>query len=173
MNKGLVVLVALLALLSSCKYKDTWETKTFNKEFSMEVPSFMKEEQLKEGAPFQYANRFRNLYVVVFSEKKDSVAGDFAQYCGANALRLKKALGNPLTSDSSDVTIGGYKGVKQEIFGIMGGEVKEKIFYTHITLDAPNGRYYQICSWTRGEDRKLKYKDVLDRITYSFTPVAK
>ena len=70
MNKFLGFLFLLLAF-SACKYNDTIDTVVVDNEFSMEVPSYLKvDDEVKPGAPFGYANRFRNIYTTVFFEDK-------------------------------------------------------------------------------------------------------
>jgi hypothetical protein len=36
-----------------------------------------------------------------------------------------------------------------------------------LLVEAPD-KYYQVCVWTRGEDRKLKYAKDIDALLYSF-----
>jgi hypothetical protein len=65
----------------------------------MLVPSFMKEDkEVRPGSPFQYANRYRNLYSTVFFDKKEAVGQTIEQfYPFANSNHQKcigKANGN-------------------------------------------------------------------------------
>jgi hypothetical protein len=162
-----IVVVALIAFAAtSCKYKEQWEQVNVNNEFTMEVPSWMeKTSELKEGAMFQYRNRFRSVYAIVVKEKADAVPQDFGAYVSANITVLKNVLTNPVLSDSSVVELDKLSGIRAEVYGNMG---EEKIFYTHYTLKGDKGFNYQICAWTRGEDRKLKYNNDINRIIASF-----
>jgi hypothetical protein len=147
---------------TSCKYSYKEETINVGNEFTMTVPDYLsKADNLKPNAPFQYSNRFRNMYVVVFSDKKDK---DFQTYYTEQINIIKKSLDKPMVNDSTIITIPGAKGVRTELAGRMQGEL---IYYSVLTLEAKD-KYYQDCIWTRGEDRKLKYGKDIDRILMSF-----
>jgi len=159
----LLTTIALSGLiLNSCKYKYKDELVTVGNQFSMTVPDYLsKDETLKPGAEFQYCNRFRNTYVVVFSTPKDR---PFEKFYTEQLSIIKKAVDKPLVTDSDVVTLGGAKGVHTEIAGSMSGEM---IYYSTLTLETGD-KYYQNCIWTRGEDRKLKYGKDLQKILFSF-----
>jgi len=162
----LVAFAFIVFTFSSCKYKEQWEQVNVSNEFTMEVPSWMeKTSELKEGAMFQYRNRFRSVYAIVVKEKADTLPQDFGAYVSANIAVLKNVLTNPVVSDSAVVELDKLSGIRAEVFGNMG---EEKIFYTHYTLKGNKGYNYQICAWTRGEDRKLKYNSDINRIISSF-----
>jgi hypothetical protein len=164
MNKYLyLTFIALSGLiLFSCKYSYKDVTVNAKNEFTMTVPDYLSPaEDLKPGADFQYSNRYRNTYVVVFSDKKDK---DFQSYYNKQISIIKKSLGKPMVNDSLPVQIPGAKGIHTEIAGTMQGEM---IYYSIQTLEAKD-KYYQECIWTRGEDRKLKYGKDLLRILQSF-----
>ena len=67
-------------------------------------------------------------------------------------------------SDSTEVTIGGLKGTRVEIFGKMSDE---PIYFSEVVLEGKN-RFYHLSIWTRTADRKLKFKDDIDHILNSF-----
>ncbi len=156
-------LIALFGLsLFSCKYSYKDETINVKNEFTMTVPDYLsKADNLKANADFQYSNRFRNMYVVVFSDKKDK---DFQTYYNEQIAVIKKILEKPMVNDSIPVVIGGAKGIHTEIAGKMQGEM---IYYSILTLETKD-KFYQDCIWTRGEDRKLKYGKDIERILLSF-----
>ena len=158
-----LIFIALSCLtFYSCKYSYKDETINVNNEFVMTVPDYLaKAENLKEGAPFQYSNRYRNTYVVVFSDKKDK---DFQTYYTDQIAIIKKALNKPMVNDSESVTLPGAKGIHTEIAGKINDEM---IYYSVLTLETKD-KYYQDCIWTRGEDRKLKYGKDIEKILYSF-----
>jgi hypothetical protein len=160
------VCVVIVLTLSACKYKEQWEKINVDNEFTMEVPSWMEEtSELKKGAMVQYRNRFRSVYAIVIKEKADTLPKDFGTYVAANIAVLKNVLTNPVVSDSVVVELDNLLGVRAELYGNMG---EEKIFYTHYSLQGAKGYNYQICAWTRGEERKLKYNDDMNRIIASF-----
>ncbi len=132
----------------------------------MAVPSYLKEDaEVKPGAPFGYANRFRNIYTTVFFDEKEKLTDtSFQQYYDKQINVLKNALIKPGVSDSSFVKVGGAMGIHTEISGVMQ---TENIYYSHLLLETPT-RYYQVCAWTRGEDRKLKYGKDIENMLFSF-----
>ena len=158
-----LVLIALSCLaLFSCKYSYKDEIINVNNQFTMTVPDYLsKADNLKPGADFQYSNRFRNMYVVVFSDKKDK---DFQTYYNEQINVIKKVLDKPMINDSLPVEIAGAKGIHTEIAGKMQGEM---VYYSVLTLETKD-KFYQDCIWTRGEDRKLKYGKDIERILMSF-----
>ena len=158
-----LVLLALSGLvLFSCKYSYKDEIVNVNNQFTMTVPDYLsKAENLKPGADFQYSNRYRNMYVVVFSDKKDK---DFQTYYAEQINVIKKVLDKPMVNDSLPVEIAGAKGIHTEIAGKMQGEM---VYYSVLTLETKD-KFYQDCIWTRGEDRKLKYGKDIERILLSF-----
>ena len=129
----------------------------------MTLPDYLSKcDDLRPGAEFQYCNRYRNTYVIVFSDKKDK---DFQTYYNEQLNVIKKVLDKPMVNDSLAITLPGAKGIHTELAGKMQGEM---IYYSILTLETKD-KYYQDCIWTRGEDRKLKYGKDLEKILLSFT----
>ena len=162
-NTLYLVLIALSALiLNSCKYSYKEEVINVNNQFTMTVPDYLSKcDDLRPGSEFQYCNRYRNTYVVVFSDKKDK---DFQKFYSDQINIIKKVLDKPMVNDSMAITIPGAKGIHTELAGKMQGEM---IYYSVLTLETKD-KYYQDCIWTRGEDRKLKYGKDLEKILMSF-----
>jgi len=162
-NSLYLILLALLGFyLPACKYSNKVETVNVKNEFTMSVPDYLSvADNLKEGADFQYSNRYRNMYAVVFSDKKDK---DYQTFYHEQIGGLKKALDKPMVNDSVSISIPGAKGVHTEIAGKMGDEM---VYYSVITWETKD-KYYQECVWTRGEDRKLKYGKDIEKILLSF-----
>ncbi|MDB5282033.1 MAG: hypothetical protein JWO06_1108 [Bacteroidota bacterium] len=150
---------------SSCKYPTQYRVINAGNRFSLSVPSWLKEEPgLKPGADFQYANRYRNFYAIANADKKDSVKAGLGDVMTGNIKVLRQAMINPIVSDSTDVEIGGIKGARAEVFGKMG---TEDIYFSEVVLEGKNN-YYHLSVWTRGADRKLKFKEDINRILNSF-----
>jgi hypothetical protein len=160
--KQLIILSLAALTFTSCKYSEKTEVINVNNQFTMEVPEYLKKcDDLRPGAEFQYCNRYRNTYVVVFSDKKDK---DFQTYYNEQIGIIKKVLNKPMVNDSTVIEIPGAKGVHTELAGKMQGEM---IYYSVLTLETKD-KSYQDCIWTRGEDRKLKYGKDLEKILLSF-----
>ena len=132
--------------------------------FSLMVPSWVKEDKtLKQGANFQYANRFRNFYAIGEVLGKDT-SKSIQSIMATNIGIISISMGHPVISDSTGVTIGGINGARVEIFGNMSNE---PIYFSEVVLEGKNG-FYHLSIWTRTADRKLKFKDDIDRILNSF-----
>lgn len=158
------ILAALLALLHSCKYANTYETVNADNKFTLSIPSWLKkEDNLAPGAPFQYANRFRNFYAIGFAVPKTDTLG-FVGLLNKSVPSLKATLSNPLVTDSAAVNYNGAKGVRMEIWGKM---TDESIYFSEVYLETAKGLYH-LSVWTRGDERKLKFKAEIDRILESF-----
>ena len=168
MTKSLLPLFfigAFILGISSCKYSNEYETINVKNKFSLTVPDWTKEEdKLAPNAPFQYANRFRNFYSVAFVAEKDK---PFQLYVQTNLDSLKAYLKNPLLSDSAAVQPNGANGVRAEVFGKMNNE---NIYFSEEFINGKNS-YYHISVWTRGEERKLHFKEDINRILNSFKEI--
>ncbi len=164
---GAIAFIAIVALVG-CKYSGKYQTITVDNKFSLSIPSWMdKEDNLKPGAAFQYANRYRNFYAIATVTDKTEVKRSNAEIVGDNIAVVKKSLAKPAISDSVDVTIGGAKGVRVEVFGKMSDET---IYFSEVQLEGEK-RFYHISIWTRGEDRKARYKADIDSIIHSFKEI--
>lgn len=161
------VVLCSVVILSSCNYSNKYEEVNAGNKFSISVPSWMKEEKgLKEGADFQYANRFRNFYAV--GETVNRGNKTTAQVMADNLAILRKALEKPMVSDSSDITTAsGVKGTRVEISGKMTGE---DIYFSEVLYEGNKGLYH-VSIWTRSSNRKLHFKDDISRIIASFKEI--
>ena len=160
--KQLIFLSLIVLTFASCKYSYKSETINVNNQFTMSVPDYLKKcDDLKPGAEFQYKNRYRSTYALVFSDKKDK---SFPEYYTEQITALKKAVDKPMVNDSVIINIPGATGVHTELAGKMQGEM---IYYSVLTLETKD-KYYQSCIWTRGEDRKLKYGKEIESMLLSF-----
>lgn len=123
----------------------------------------MKEDnELKPGADFQYSNHYRNFYAIA-----ETVAGQNATLpvmMEQNLNILRKSLVQPLVSDSNTVTIGGLQALRVEIFGKMSNE---NIYFSEVLIQGKRNRYH-LSVWTRGENRKLNFKEEINNLIGSF-----
>jgi len=162
----------LLALLCcgifSCHYSNEYQTVNADNKFTISVPGWMKKtDDLKPGAPFQYSNRFRNFYAIGTADDKVKFNKPTAAVINENLDILRKAMANPVLTDSTGVEIGGLKGIRAEIYGKMNGE---NIYFSEVVLEGST-QIYHLSIWTRSEDRKLRFKEDINRILSSFKPI--
>lgn len=157
----ILLCTGFVLLLNSCKYSEDYQHVNADNQFLVDVPSWMKkEDNLAAGAPFQYANRFRNFYAVGFSLNKDTATAGFDYYWQNYLNALKGTLGKPLVTDSVAVDVNGLKGAKAEIFGQLDGE---NIYFSEMLIEG-QAKYYHLSIWVRGEERKLRFKEDINRI---------
>lgn len=150
--------------LTACKYSKEYKLVKAGDKFTMRVPPWVKEDpKLKPGAEFQYANRFRNFYAIGETVNKDSTKS-VATIMTTNLGILYKATVKPIVNDSTTVTIGGLNGARAEFSGKMNGE---DIYFSEVVLEGKI-RFYHLSIWTRNADRKLKFKEDIDKILNSF-----
>lgn len=165
MTRFSFLLVAMLLVASGCKYSKEYQTITITGKFSLSVPPWVeKEEDLKPGADLQYANRYRNFYVIgerlPSAVPADSLGTEVTKYLNL----LRSVTQKPLVTDSGAITVNGLPGVHVEFMGKMK---EESIYYSEVLLQGKNGTYH-LSLWTRGEDRKLRFKEDISRIINSF-----
>lgn len=160
-----LTLLAFSATLGSCNYQEGYEAVNVNNKFSISVPAWMKKvDDLKPGADFQYANRYRNFYAIgTIDGKQKSLNETMAD----NLNVIRKSLKNPVVSDSTEITLGGLKGIRVEIYGKMSGE---NIYFSEVELEGPTTMFH-LSVWTRGEDRKLHFKETINYILNSFKTI--
>ena len=164
MKNAILFACLLCALLftQSCKYSKEYQTVKAGNDFSLSIPPWLEEtDKLKEGAQLQYSSRYRNVYVIGEVLPSSTPA---PQVVAENISRLKKSMLNGLVSDSVGVTLSGLSGSRVEVYGKMNDE---NIYFSEVLLQG-QGKYYHISIWTRGEDRKLRYKADINKILASF-----
>jgi hypothetical protein len=128
----------------------------------------MKEDKsLKEGAPFQYANHFRNMYAIGEATPKGDLKRTTNEIMSDNLSVLKKSLGQPVVTDSVDINNNGTKGVRVEIYGKMNGE---NIYFSEVLYEGKSSIYH-LSIWTRSETRKLRFKEDITKIIASFKEI--
>lgn len=164
----LFLATAILSFVSSCRYSDKYEAVNANNKFILSVPSWMSEEKgLKDGADFQYANRFRNMYVIGEAFSKTGITKTNGQLMADNLNIIRKSLQNPMVTDSVDITAGGIKGTRVEIYGKMSGE---DIYFSEVIFDGKTNVYH-LSIWTRSGNRKLHFKEDINKIIGSFKEI--
>ena len=164
MKKTLFLFVAVLLLVSSCKYSDQYQTVNAANKFSVAVPSWMKEDkELKPGADFQYANHYRNFYSIGEVYAKQGLSKTTAELMSDNLNILRKSLKDAVVTDSVEINAGNLKGTRVEIYGKMSNE---NIYFSEVLYEGEKNVYH-LSIWTRSEDRKLHFKDDIERILIS------
>ncbi len=162
------IVYCLLSIVSSCKYSNQYQAINAANKFSISVPSWMKEDKsLKEGADFQYANHFRNFYAIGEAISKGELKRTNGELMYDNLKVLRKAMAGAQVSDSTEVNAGELKGTRVEIFGKMNNE---NIYFSEVIFEGSKNIYH-LSIWTRSEDRKLHFKEDINKIIGSFKEI--
>lgn len=157
-----LLIIAFVWNLISCNQDYDKPISIDQTNFKMTLPGFLKSDELAEDAKVEYANRYRNFYVVVFEHnKKESLDSLIVKTDKRIELQMDSMYKN-VEMDSLD----GKKIYLAQIDGKYPNE-KERIYFTHKIVEGQKMNY-EITIWTRGIDRKLKYKDTISSILESF-----
>lgn len=154
----------------SCNYSEQPVTVNAGNRFSLTIPSWLEEDKkLKAGAEFQYANRFRNFYVIGEVIQGAQPGSDIKPYLDGylKLLTDTAVMKNAQVSDSTLISVGNARGVRVEVFGKMSDE---SIYFSEVVLNGSRGLYH-LSLWTRSEERKLHFKGQIDSILYSFREI--
>lgn len=150
-----------IALLQSCRYGEGNHTINQSNLFQLTIPDWVKEEKLGDDVVCSYANRYRNFYIVVVKANKDI---PFDTFNTRSIHRIHAGLDSSVVSSTFK-----ENAYFNEVYGKMGKEA-EKIYYSQKVING-NKNYYQVAIWTRGLNRKLKYKPTIDTIMASFKEI--
>lgn len=135
--------------------------------YSMMLPGFLEEtDDLALDASLQYKNPYRNFYVIVIEEDKNSAGMDLDAYHEMVIQRITTDtfLKEPTIENIDAKVVNGKNAIIASIFGKMD---KEKIFYKHMTVEGES-QYYQVVVWLRGEKRRNEYQETVDSVLNSF-----
>jgi len=153
------LLIFILGIVSCRDYDQPIPIK--NEHFELTLPGFVKEEELAEDAILEYANRYRNFYIVGFI-LKDTVNADSLWHLTSSRIST-----NLLNSKVDSSHESGY--ILSNISGNFKDE-KEPLFYTQ-KLIYRKGNSLLLTIWTRGTERKKRYEDEMWKILNSFKPL--
>ncbi len=124
----------------------------------------MKEDkELKPGADFQYANHYRNFYAIGEAYPKQGFNKTADQLMTENLNVLRKSLKDAVVTDSVEINAGALNGTRVEIYGKMSNE---NIYFSEVLYEGSKNIYH-LSIWTRSEDRRLHFKDDIERILIS------
>lgn len=160
MRVRFIFLLLIICLLVSCDENEKpFEVKKEN--ISLILPPYVKEDELAEDAIIEYANRYRNFYVVVH-RLKDTINQDslwrqtttrITQSLKSSEIDTTKSTGTFLTTIK-----GHFEGEKEPII------YRQKLLYQ-------SGNSYLLTVWTRGNERYKKHQPTIDEILLSFKTV--
>ncbi len=180
MKKIIPLLIAVLFLSSCDQFNNEPKVIPVNNQYTLTVPSYLSENKsLNEEASLQYANLFKELYVIVIDEVKtdfnialtdnlltDSYSPDIDGY--AKLLLDNFALSiEDFSASSIDKTI--INSMNARIATIEGSVEGIDVFYTLAAVEGKSN-FYQVLTWTLG-DKKDDYKDKMQGIVRSIQEI--
>ena len=156
----------IFCAIVSCKYPTEFQ-QVKSGHIELLVPPYVKKvDNLRDKTPVQYSSKYRNVYIVCWSEPKGTKTYE-TYYAEATGVILK-ALEHGAISDSATTNLNGLKQTESELFGNMkDGPDVSTIYYRHVLKETADS-YYQLCVWTRGQDRYARYKDDINKVLKSF-----
>lgn len=157
-----LLITGFLWIFTSCNSDYEKPVILNQKNFKITLPGFLKSDELAEDAKVEYANRYRNFYVVVFEHNKKEALDTLIAKTDKRIEMQMDSMYKQIQIDS----FGGKKIYLAQIDGKYPNE-KERIYFTHKIIEGKKMNY-EITIWTRGIDRKLKYKEVITDILDSF-----
>ncbi len=123
---------------------------------------------LHKKAQLQASNPFKEMYIVVFTEKKDMYPGlTLDEYAKTTGNNLLKTLAVSKAQPSVQLTLDGNNAIQHEIRGTTSGN--SKISYLHTTVESPY-YFHEILAWSpQAKFKQNKY--ALDNVVKSFKEV--
>jgi hypothetical protein len=157
-----LLVMALIWNMISCSQDYDKPIAIDQPNFKLTLPGFLKSDELAEDAKVEYANRYRNFYIVVFEHSKKEALDTLI-------AKTDKRIEMQMDSMYKQVQMENLEGKKIYLAQIDGKypNEKERIYFTHKIIEGQKMNY-EITIWTRGIDRKLKYKDAIAAILDSF-----
>lgn len=162
-HKGLFALIFSLLLMSACSYDEGTFTAKADDVFTLELPNYLSSsQQLAPGAPIQFRNQYRTIYVVgLYSNKGE--AKDLDAYSETIIQKFKldlKEFESELIGENTEA------GLTKRNYRLSGRTTGEKIEYLLMVAE-DDEYYYQVCTWTL-DFRMEKYGEDLKSILSSF-----
>jgi len=177
MKKTFMLLLACISLFS-CDSQTEFKSIKVN-DYSISLPDFLSEgKDLNNDASLQYQNLFKEFYVVVIDESKES----FKETIEINELEdvydsnfdgytelLIGSLEEAITLKNKKETETKINGLPTKILSFEGNVEGIDIYYQVAYIDGI-ANYYQIMTWTLA-DKKETHKKTMDEIFQSFQVV--
>lgn len=187
-NTSIMLILFIGLIQSACNLSNKKEELSLDKDFKfikvnndygIHVPDYMKEtKDLNNDASLQYANVFKETYVIVIDESKDEFIDTFTEleeydttispvknYRDVQLKMLIEGMDVKYKSDPMALSVNGLNAETVELDAQVEG-IKYDIGY-FITFIEGTENLYMIMEWTL-QNRKEKYRTTFDQIARSF-----
>jgi hypothetical protein len=155
---NVLILIGVAIFTSGCR-DQTKPIQIQKENMSLTLPGYLSEDELSEDAIVEYANRFRNFYLVVIPLSNE-LSEDSAWRQSSSRIT------NSLMDFKIDTTRDQENNKLSKITGHFKDE-KDPIYYFQKLL-VKGQRTLVLTIWIRGEQRFQKYRDDIEGITNSF-----
>jgi hypothetical protein len=155
---NVLILIGVAIFISGCR-DQTKPIQIQKENMSLTLPGYLSEDELSEDAIVEYANRFRNFYLVVIPLSNE-ISEDSAWRQSSSRIT------NSLMDFKIDTTRDQENNKLSKITGHFKDE-KDPIYYLQKLL-VKGQRTLVLTIWIRGEQRFQKYRDDIEGITNSF-----
>jgi len=171
----LKLLLAPIALLLFISCDESTQTVNVDGRYRVDLPSFLTEDKgLHEDASLEYANTFREFYIIVLDESKETVHNSFEENGLEYTSTLKgyaDLLVDNMKESSSITTAPVLKETKinglNAIVTNASGVVDNIPVYWQLAFIEGKNTYYQIVVWTL-EDKKEDNQEKMAQIINTF-----
>lgn len=150
-----------------------------NNEYSLSVPKYMTEaKNLNEEASLQYQNIFKETYVIVIDEDKETFINTFVDanaydstlsvtvnYQNAQLQSFSENMTVTSQQDPVSWKLNGLEAQHVQMTGKVEGVKKEIVYY--LTFVEGKDKLYMIMAWTL-KDRKEKYGKTMEVMSKTF-----
>jgi hypothetical protein len=132
------------------------------------VGGWDKTSGLHKKAQLQASNPFKEMYIVVFTEKKDMYPGlSLQEYSKTTGKNLLKTLASGSEMPAVQITLDGNNAIQNEIRGTTSGN--SKITYIHTNVETPY-YFHEILAWSpQAKFKQNRY--TLEAVVNSFKEV--
>jgi|GEM_PF-601479 len=169
MIRKLLVSVAIVSLISSCKQETTFKEVKVNEHYSISTPEYMQPcADLHKDASFQYQNTDKDIYAIVIDERKKTMANynldyDLRSYFTTASQPILETIKDGKMSAATEKKINGNNALVSEI----NGKFDDIDAYYKIGIIETPYAFYQILTWTRA-DKKAEFEPDMDSMIESF-----
>jgi hypothetical protein len=177
------LILVLMSFVLACGSKEPEKTQTAMQPAAAEPPPVITSSDgtgsitaeggwkqatgLHKKAQLQATNSYGDMYLVVFTEKKDRYAGvtldDYSEVTRGHIVEL---LSSPSVSRPKQITVSGNPALQYEIHGYAKNS---KVAYMHTSVESPM-YFHEIIVWTP-EDRFQRNHYALENAILSFKEV--
>ncbi|MDX2002253.1 MAG: hypothetical protein SFW35_07465 [Chitinophagales bacterium] len=162
------ILLFIVGFLASCNYREGLFEKKVDEHHVIKVTDYIsRTDGLHPNAVFQYANRYRTVYLLVLDTTKSDIQGGLDAYAAFAVQSLASVDSSKAQIDTlKDVAV--VNGMPARQYHIKLMLTGEETWFDLLVVEDKD-RFYQILGWTISK-RRSKYGKDIEAMVTSFTP---